>query len=403
MGISGMNGLSDQQELTTAGDLDPDPRLGQVARPRPARLLGGQPRPPLPRRRRGRPTAAASPRTTGSSPASPPASETPLNTLVDLGVVVGTKPAQGRVWATTTPRSTRRGAAAARARRRAARRRAGRGGAAGRREGGAARGRGGRERGRGMVRAAMDTLSRRGRAARVAVTVIGAALLLAGTLWGQDDDFPFGPFRMYATAPDPRRRRARHPGRGRRRDRRARSRSTEGNSGLRRAEIEGQQPAYVAAPEPAAAGGDRVRRAQPGRARAHRRPDRHPLARHRGRPARPATSTRPGRRACGPPDEPRGCPSRCRAAGSPPSVRSSTCSSPPTWSSSRRGCAATPTMPGNLYQPLLVGRLLPLPTPTPLLVHAVFWAAARARARGRHRAGSPGRSAGPCSRCTSSG
>jgi hypothetical protein len=31
-------------------------------------------------------------------------------------------------------------------------------------------------------------------------------------------------------------------------------------------------------------------------------------------------------------------------------------------------------VPADLYQPLLVGRLLPLPTPTPLLVHAVFWA-----------------------------
>jgi hypothetical protein len=30
--------------------------------------------------------------------------------------------------------------------------------------------------------------------------------------------------------------------------------------------------------------------------------------------------------------------------------------------------------PGSLYQPLLIGRLLPLPTPTPLIVHAVFWA-----------------------------
>jgi hypothetical protein len=29
--------------------------------------------------------------------------------------------------------------------------------------------------------------------------------------------------------------------------------------------------------------------------------------------------------------------------------------------------------PGELYQPLLIGRLLPLPTPTPLLVHGVFW------------------------------
>jgi hypothetical protein len=30
-------------------------------------------------------------------------------------------------------------------------------------------------------------------------------------------------------------------------------------------------------------------------------------------------------------------------------------------------------VPGDLYQPLLVGRLLPLPTPTPLLVHGIFW------------------------------
>jgi hypothetical protein len=30
-------------------------------------------------------------------------------------------------------------------------------------------------------------------------------------------------------------------------------------------------------------------------------------------------------------------------------------------------------VPADLYQPLLVGRLLPLPTPTPLLVHGVFW------------------------------
>jgi hypothetical protein len=30
--------------------------------------------------------------------------------------------------------------------------------------------------------------------------------------------------------------------------------------------------------------------------------------------------------------------------------------------------------PGSLYEPLLVGRLLPLPTPTALIVHGVFWA-----------------------------
>jgi hypothetical protein len=29
--------------------------------------------------------------------------------------------------------------------------------------------------------------------------------------------------------------------------------------------------------------------------------------------------------------------------------------------------------PGSLYEPLLIGRLLPLPTPTALIVHSVFW------------------------------
>ncbi|MFF5117008.1 MFS transporter permease [Dactylosporangium aurantiacum] len=31
-------------------------------------------------------------------------------------------------------------------------------------------------------------------------------------------------------------------------------------------------------------------------------------------------------------------------------------------------------LPGNLYQPLVVGRLLPLPTPTPLVVGTIYWA-----------------------------
>ena len=57
----------------------------------------------------------------------------------------------------------------------------------------------------------METLSRSSRSIRVIVTTIVCALLLGGTLWGSDDDFPFGPFRMYAgvnppnePAPDPR-------------------------------------------------------------------------------------------------------------------------------------------------------------------------------------------------------
>ena len=46
-------------------------------------------------------------------------------------------------------------------------------------------------------------LTAAGRRARLAVTVVIAALLLAGTLVGQDDAFPFGPFRMYATRDNP--------------------------------------------------------------------------------------------------------------------------------------------------------------------------------------------------------
>ena len=93
----------------------------------------------------------------------------------------------------------------------------------------------------------METLSGRGRTARVVATVVAGALLLAGTVWGQDDDFPFGPFRMYSTAPGP--------------DDDAPDTRVEGvdasgrtvvlteaNSGLRRAEIEGQQQAYVRDP-----------------------------------------------------------------------------------------------------------------------------------------------------------
>jgi hypothetical protein len=93
----------------------------------------------------------------------------------------------------------------------------------------------------------MNELSLRGRCIRVAATVICGALLLGGTLFGVDDDFPFGPFRMYSTAPDPN---------GDAKDTRVEGTDvdgrtvqiTEGNSGIRRAEIEGQQQAYVATP-----------------------------------------------------------------------------------------------------------------------------------------------------------
>jgi hypothetical protein len=42
-----------------------------------------------------------------------------------------------------------------------------------------------------------------GRRSRLAAVVVVLALLLAGTVWGDDDSFPFGPFRMYSTRNDP--------------------------------------------------------------------------------------------------------------------------------------------------------------------------------------------------------
>lgn len=39
-----------------------------------------------------------------------------------------------------------------------------------------------------------------GQRVRLAATMLVAAAVLAGTLWGNDDDFPFGPFRMFSTS-----------------------------------------------------------------------------------------------------------------------------------------------------------------------------------------------------------
>lgn len=46
-------------------------------------------------------------------------------------------------------------------------------------------------------------LTASGRRLRTVVTVVVFGLLLLGTLAGQDDAFPFGPFRMYATTSSP--------------------------------------------------------------------------------------------------------------------------------------------------------------------------------------------------------
>ncbi|WP_372433858.1 hypothetical protein [Micromonospora coerulea] len=82
---------------------------------------------------------------------------------------------------------------------------------------------------------------------RLCVTALGLALLLLGTVRGTDDDFPFGPFRMYSTSDPP--------------DAPAPDTRVEGvdrtgavvelgqdATGIRRAEIEGQQGRYAADP-----------------------------------------------------------------------------------------------------------------------------------------------------------
>ena len=91
-------------------------------------------------------------------------------------------------------------------------------------------------------------LSATGRRLRAAATALGVALLLAGTVRGSDDAFPFGPFRMYAGVNDPngvansaRVEAVRADGRV--------VRVPDAATGLRRAEIEGQLPRLVANPD----------------------------------------------------------------------------------------------------------------------------------------------------------
>ena len=39
----------------------------------------------------------------------------------------------------------------------------------------------------------------KGHGVRLTSSIVVVALLVAGTFWGDDDNFPFGPFRMYST------------------------------------------------------------------------------------------------------------------------------------------------------------------------------------------------------------
>ena len=86
------------------------------------------------------------------------------------------------------------------------------------------------------------------RRVRGMVTIAAVLLLLAGTAWGQDDHFPFGPFKMYARATKttgritwPRLEGTDATGRVRN--------VLAGDVGLRRAELEGQLPRLRQDPE----------------------------------------------------------------------------------------------------------------------------------------------------------
>jgi hypothetical protein len=109
-----------------------------------------------------------------------------------------------------------------------------------------------------------DRLSPPGRAVRLVATAVGVILLLAGTLAGQDDHFPFGPFRMFSTTdswdePISIARAEIIDTTG------ARIELTEGNSGVRRAEIEGQLDRFRADPTLLIGLADAYRTHNPGR------------------------------------------------------------------------------------------------------------------------------------------
>ncbi len=87
-------------------------------------------------------------------------------------------------------------------------------------------------------------LSSGGRRVRLAATLAVLALFLAGTLWGTDASFPFGPFKMYSTradvdSPVVSTRVVGLTGTG------EEVRLSGGEVGLRRAEFEGQLPRLV--------------------------------------------------------------------------------------------------------------------------------------------------------------
>ena len=86
------------------------------------------------------------------------------------------------------------------------------------------------------------------RRTRLAAAFAVLAVVLAGTVWGDDDSFPFGPFRMYSTRADPNAPVVSTRVVGLTADG-AEVRLSGGQVGLRRAEFEGQLDRVEAHPE----------------------------------------------------------------------------------------------------------------------------------------------------------
>lgn len=95
---------------------------------------------------------------------------------------------------------------------------------------------------------AESRLGTAGRAARLVATTVVAVLITSGAIWGDDEAFPFGPFRMYSTRAGPEApvNSTRVEGVDATGERRSVSSAA---TGLRRAEIEGQTPDFIADPE----------------------------------------------------------------------------------------------------------------------------------------------------------
>ena len=92
------------------------------------------------------------------------------------------------------------------------------------------------------------TLPPPARRTRGVVSAVVLALLLGGTVWGEDSEFPFGPFRMYSTRADPNQPVVSTSVVGVTADG-DELRLSGGETGLRRAEFEGQLPRLVEHPE----------------------------------------------------------------------------------------------------------------------------------------------------------